>query len=535
MLSVHHASERMTTEMASEHTGVPTPDGTAGGARPFRRRLVLNTLSTAAGNSWAMVVMLVSLPLLLRGLGTEAFGLWVLLQTFSAVTGWLSLADLGIGMAMTRQVASSAAVDDHAGTGRAIGSGLATMSVIGLSCAVVLAVLGPLLLPAAFRVPPEDVSDFRVAVVVYGINVVAELLTRAVGAALEGLQRVDLSRGADAIRRTVAAMATIAVAIGGGGLIGVVIAQTAASAAAAAVAVLILRREILAAQCSVLAPSWSDARQLLRYGSTVGALNATGVVHRVMDRLIIGSVFGPRGVTLIEVATQIQNGATAILSATSYAAMSSSPWLHARQDEASLRALVIRGTRYSLLATLPVVVLAAVLARPIVRTWVGARFDEAAGLAVVALLYVALAAPMQVGQNVLQGIGRASLVLRAAAIAVAVNLVASVVLARAIGLVGVLIGTLIGVLVLTPALVHAVTDTIGTPLRTFIRDAIAPAVGPTMALGAAAGTIAFLLEGHDVTTIVAAATAGLAVFVPLAIRYGLESSDRTDLFRRFRR
>src|SRR5258708_7599258 len=94
-------------------------------AAPFRRRVVLNTLSTGVGNAWAMIVALASVPVLLHGLGTSAFGVWVLIQTFSAVTGWFSLADLGFGAAISRTIASRLAVDDRTGVGRTVGSGLA--------------------------------------------------------------------------------------------------------------------------------------------------------------------------------------------------------------------------------------------------------------------------------------------------------------------------------------------------------------------------------------------------------------------------
>ncbi|MFN8018490.1 MAG: hypothetical protein U0P45_10240 [Acidimicrobiales bacterium] len=81
----------------------------------YRRQLLRNTAATALANGWTILLTLVALPLMLRGLGTAAFGVWALLQTFSAVTGWLSLADLGMGVAATRGVADRAAVEDHDG------------------------------------------------------------------------------------------------------------------------------------------------------------------------------------------------------------------------------------------------------------------------------------------------------------------------------------------------------------------------------------------------------------------------------------
>ncbi len=106
---------------------------------PFRRRLLRNTAATAAANGWTMVLSLASVPFLLRGLGIEAFGVWALLQSFSAVTGWLSLADLGVGLAATRHIADHASRDDVEARDRGIATTLLLCSTIGASFALVVA------------------------------------------------------------------------------------------------------------------------------------------------------------------------------------------------------------------------------------------------------------------------------------------------------------------------------------------------------------------------------------------------------------
>ena len=93
---------------------------------------------------------------------------------------------------------------------------------------------------------------------------------------------------------------------------------------------------------------------------------------------------------------------------------------------------------------MPFVGLAAGLSGPLVRVWIGRRYSGAAGLIVVAVLYIAMSAPLQVGSNLLQSVGRAGVVLRVAAVSVAVNFGASLVLVHVNGIVGVFQGTLIG-------------------------------------------------------------------------------------------
>ncbi|HVV36707.1 MAG TPA: lipopolysaccharide biosynthesis protein [Acidimicrobiales bacterium] len=501
----------------------PAPD------RPvaFRRRVLVNTLSTGVANIWAIVVGLVTLPLLLHGMGAASFGTWVLVQTFSAVTGWISLADLGVGTATTRNVATKAARDDRDGVTTTVTSALSVFVGVGALCALVLVTVGRRFLPALFHTPHALRADLRFALALFAVQVVVDLVTEGCEACLEGLQRVDLSRGADAVRRTAVAAATAAVALAGGGLKGVAAASLAASVGGMAVAVVLLARHLPAGGRR---PSPAIVRELLAYGRTVAVLRPLGVVHRSVDRVVVGGVFGPSAVALVEVATQMMNGADAILSAASYAVIPSAAWLDSRGDRTTLVELLERGTKYSLLATLPVVGLGIALAGPIVHLWVGARYSAAPGLAAVALLYIALVAPLQVGSNLLLAVGEAGAVLRSAAAAIVVNVALSVTLVHVTGIVGVFQATLLAACVLLPPLTRSVLREVGISLRQFLATAVTPAVAPLVALGAVSGAcVAAPLP--DVATLVLGALGGFGAFVVVALRFSMSRSELAELRR----
>ena len=223
-------------------------------------------------------------------------------------------------------------------------------------------------------------------------------------------------------------------ALAGGGLRGVAAASLAASGPASSWASAVLAPRLPPARW--LRPSVAGARALVHYGKTVALLQPLGVIHRTMDRLIVGVVLGPSAVTLVEIATQVQNGADAVLSASSYSV---------RPDVVLAAGPGRRGVaggaardRYPLLAArhLPGHRPRRHPGRPHDPALGRPRYSAAAGLATVALLYTALTAPLQVGSNLLLGVGRAKAILRAAAAAVAINLVASVLLVHAVGIVG---------------------------------------------------------------------------------------------------
>jgi O-antigen/teichoic acid export membrane protein len=446
---------------------------------PFRRRLVVNTIATGAGNGWAMVVSLVSLPILVHGLGVTAFGLWIVLQTFSAITGWFSLADVGVGVAATRRVASLAATDQTDGLAITAATAMSVFVVAGIVWASLFGLIAPALLPQIFHAPHELTRDLQTASRLFAIQLLADLVTEGAEACLEGLQRVDLSRAIDAGRRTLVAVAVCVAALTTGSLVRVAAASLAASACGTAIALALLWVRVPEHNRR---PRWSEAVVLLRYGRTVAVLRPLGVIQRTMDRVVVGVVLGPAAVAIVEVATQVLNGTDAVLSATSYAIFPGASWLDARDDRSTLRRLFLIGTKYSTFATWCTCALLIGVAGPFVRIWVGDKFSLAPELIAVALAGEMIAAPCQVGSQLLLGVGRASHILRAALAALIVNLVLSVTLVETIGTVGTFIGTLIANVVLVPLLLSSAFNLLGVRLAEFLRGTVLLAIPPVAAI-----------------------------------------------------
>jgi O-antigen/teichoic acid export membrane protein len=502
------------------------------GPRPFRRRVLVNTAWTGFGSLWAIVVSVVTLPLILHGLGSAAFGTWVLLNTFSATSGWFSLADVGVGLATTRQVAARSSLADNAGAGRIVVGSLALFVGLGVVFTTLFGAIGYVVLPTVFRTPDDLVPALEFAIIVFAVQLLVDQAAVGVQANLDGLQRVDLSRLVDAVRRTTSAAGVAALALAGGGLQGVALASLGGSVIALVVAVVVLVRA---------APGWwrhaprgEDVRVIVSSARAIAVLQPLGVLHRQMDRLVVGIILGPSAVTIVEIATQIQNGAEAVLIATSYAVVPAASWVDAREDRASLRELLVRGTKYCLVLTWPVVVGTMLLAGPAIRVWVGSSHASAIWPTVLALAYTGMTAPVQVASSLLVGVGRASAVLRAALGAVVINLVASVVLVHLVGVPGAFEATLLGGLFLVPFLLVAAERATGETVPTFTRTAMVPVLAPlaVMALVVAGVVLAPL---RNLPTVIVGALLGGLVYTAVAVRFTVRPAELRELLATVRR
>jgi O-antigen/teichoic acid export membrane protein len=493
--------------------------------RPFRRRVARNTAAVGAANVWAIAVTLIALPLQLRGLGPVAFGTWALLQTFSAVNGWLSLADIGVGTATTRAVAGAAAVQDSTRVAMVVDTALLLFLALGTVAAILVATVGSVTLPVLFRTPPALVGVLRWAIPLFAVQVAFDFLTQGLQSTLEGFQRVELSRLVDSSRRTSVAVVTCVVALRGGGLGGVVAASAAASAAGTLLGAVLLFR---VTPLRIRPPSLPEARRLISYGSGVAVLSTTGVVVRTMDRLIVGLLLGPGPVSLVEIATQVVNGASAVLSACSYSVTPAVAWVKAAGHRTALGELMVRGTKYTLLITVPVIVGTMALAGPLTRLWVGARFADAVVPMEIGLAALLLAAPLQVGSNLLQGVGKVRAMLVPVVGAHLVNLVASIVLVRYVGVAGVFIGTFIGTCIYVLPLARLALAAAIVDARDFLRDGVRPILVPAVALGLVA-TAAALIPATDLVRVAVGVPLAGAAYAALAWRLAVRPPELSDL------
>ena len=504
-----------------------TDEATNGHDRSYvKRRLIVNTGASIAANLWAIIVSILVVPVLIGGLGLEAFGIWALLLAFSALTGWFSLADFGVGVASTRALAIADAEGDVHGLERVLSTTVWYFIVIGLASTAVYAIGGWVVLDITSFEPADARTNLQLAVLLAAVQVGIDLASRSFISILDGLQRVDLARLADGIRRTLVAGFAAVAAATLGTLQAAVCGALAGSVIGAIVAAAIGLRT---AACRIRIPSKSVAVSLIRSGLSIGLLRPLGVIQRTMDRLIVGAFIGPSAVAGVEIAASLQGGVDAILSASSNSVTPSAAYLQARHDPAGIRRLLTRGTRYSLLSSAPAAVFVILLSAPMIEIWIG---DDAppesatlASLAGLATLVMAIAA---VGSNLLVGIGRASTVLVAAGISILVNLSLSIWLVQSLGPEGVFIATLISALVVTPALVVPSLRLTSATLREFTYSALVPGLAPSVVL-------ALVIVGIRLTLVDAADQVLAAIFIgggavaASTLWLGLERSERTRL------
>jgi O-antigen/teichoic acid export membrane protein len=203
------------------------------------------------------------------------------------------------------------------------------------------------------------------------------------------------------------------------------------------------------------------------------------------DTLVLGAFVGPAAVALWAPAdrlTQLLIRLTNQLNETLFPFIVASD-TNGRTDQ--LRQIYLQGTRLTLATVIPLAGGVALLAHPLIESWVGPSFYDTATVLQMLATLVILRVGNSTGSGILKGAGLHRRLAAQVGLAGIANIGLSIVLVQSYGLVGVAIGTIV------PVVINSVLGTfplacrrVGVPIRQALRQAVWPALWP------AAGMIA---------------------------------------------
>jgi O-antigen/teichoic acid export membrane protein len=445
------------------------------------RGLLSNTLASAASTFWVAALTVLSVPLLIRLLGVGEYGVWVLITVLAVQgRGLGSLLDLGLSQSLIQRVA---ATDDRGRAGEHVGAGVRLLFVVGIGAAVTITVAAPALVDAFSITTAREAAVSAVRLL--GLQLAVELPAVALGAGLEGLRRYEVKRGIDAARATAFAVGAIVIAASGGSVAGLA-AWSAVTTVVTAVAFVVALRHF-----GVHPFRGGSSRAEARAGLPLLALRATGVGYRQLDRVVLGLVVSTVAVAGFDVAEKVNLVALTALGAATSALIPAAAF-GLRTDRERTRVLAVRATRWSAAVTVPLAAFAFGAAAPLGRLVAGSDIPGATAairwLALSTIVSVVFAA----GFEMAIGAAAARRLVPISLGALALNVIATVILARRYGLAGSAAATFVAAIAVLPVVARICGEVFDHSTSVLVRACV-----PGYALGlvvaaCAAGAVALL-------------------------------------------
>ncbi|WP_333873900.1 oligosaccharide flippase family protein [Methylobacter sp.] len=418
--------------------------------RQIKGAVVYKTVSMAAS--------FLAIPLMIRYLGQEQFGVW---STLLTVMSWIVFFDLGVGNGLRNKVAEALAKNDKAEAAGYIASGYSLVGLIAFT-------LWALVTAASFFVPWQIVfnthaiqeATLRLTVQIATFFIVLNFWIGLIGALLGAMQKTSLTALGQLISNVLALI-----------LVFVLTKTTDASISNLAFAYgvsLVIANLLLSLwlyqQNPELRPKpYLDKQHvhpLLSVGMQFFIIQLAVLVIFTTDKMLITQLFGPQYVAQYEVVFKLFSViifAHTLISAPLWSAYTDA---YHRKDIGWIKQMLQKQMAIYFGVVLAVIFMG-LLARSIIAVWVGRELEVTSPLVITVGLFVLVSIWNNVYAMFVNGIGRIKAQLYTAVIAMLVNIPLALLFTKhfGFGLSGVVLATCISLLiaaVVLPIQVHRI-------------------------------------------------------------------------------
>jgi O-antigen/teichoic acid export membrane protein len=369
------------------------------------RLLAKNTIWNLVGSGAPMLVAVFCIPILIRGLGTDRFGVLTLAW---ALIGYASLFDLGLGRALTQLAAKKLGAGEEKEIPSLAWTSLVLMMLLGLVGAAGVFLISPWLVGRGLNVPVGLCGETLQAFRLLGLSLPFVITTAGLRGLLEAHQRFGLINALRIPMGVFTFAGPLLVLPFSKSLVPVVATLVAGRIAAWAAHLFLCLRAVpelgrsIAWEGSVVGP-------LLRFGGWMTVSNLVSALMVMIDRFLIGALVTMTAVayyaTPYEVVTKLWLIPGALVGVMFPAFSTSSA-----QDRNRTAVLFRRSVKCILLVLFPMVLLLIVLAQDGLRIWLGPEFATNS-VHVVQLLAVGvfINSLALVPSSLVQGVGRPDL------------------------------------------------------------------------------------------------------------------------------
>ncbi len=338
-----------------------------------RARTILTNMGfNLVGMILTSLIALVVTPALIKGLGSEMFGVWALCGVVILLSQML---DFGLGRALVRQIAQGRALGRWSHIAAHLNSAIWPLLGLGLALTLVGIGLAPWL-ARLLGIPEPLLAVSATALRILALSFVPTVCATLLGASLEGAQQMAYTSAGVTVNRLVFAVGALLAVWQDKGLVGVARAQLLAAFLQMAVLFLAairvtpgLRVSPRLVQSDCLAADW-------RFGRYVFASSVVALCFTATNKIVLARWSGLTSVAFYELAALVAGQIFLLALALAQAVYPAFAAAYVEAGMIGVRRLYLGSLRLAVLVIVPLAGVVIALAAPFVTAWFGRRLAE---------------------------------------------------------------------------------------------------------------------------------------------------------------
>ena len=444
--------------------------------------MLANSIRNMSGAAIPALINIFTIPFIVRALGNESYGAFTLI---AAIIGYFALLDVNVTSGSVKYVAEHNARGEHEELLEVISFGALMYLAIGLVGAASIYLFAAPLTSRVFAVAPQLQPLFTSTLQVAALGFFLTQMQVYLNSIPQSLQRYDVTAVLEVLFGIGVPLGSVALLWGGYGLFAMVVFRVAASAVNVLFLLLVIRR--LIPRFSWVRPSKLVARKLASFSGYSYLSRIAAVTYNHADKLVIGALVSMTELTYFTVPSTLVNrllGLTFRMGSVLYPVASE---LDALGDHGQLEKVYLSATRYLNYINTYFVMMVSLFAYQILYWWLGERFAaNGRWIMIIMALSMLLDSFTNLPSLLNDGLGHPKLTGMFAVARAAISLVLTLVLTKALGIVGAALSHLIASALLSTAFLIAVhRKTVPFPLGRLVSHGYLPsffAAAPCAAL-----------------------------------------------------
>lgn len=408
------------------------------------KKFILNVFSNWTNMIVSIVIAFIVSPILVRQLGLETYGIWVLIVS---ITGYFTVLDFGINTAIVRYISKYAAAKKWRYANQIYNTSFAFFILVGL-LVMIASLIFSWFFKDLFSINLYSREYLYYVFTLVGFDLALNLIFSVYLGTLTGLQRffeINLIIISTNILKNIILVILL---LNNYSLLSIAILQLSISTLKYTLQYIIIKKSYTFLYFSSTQISKKTFHQIYHYSIYIFLIAIATKILFFTDSIVIGSMLGVEQITFYAIPAMIAEYLDKFIWAITAVLI---PIVSAKDNSKNLdsnRLIYRTGTKYTILLFSPVILVLLTAGKSFISLWMGPEIAQSSGPILIILMsgYVFYLSQM-IAHGILTGLSKHKILALILCIEALSNLFLSVYLAPVYGLTGVAYGTIIPMLI----------------------------------------------------------------------------------------